>query len=294
MNGIIVVNKEKGMTSHDVVNRIRKIFKTKQVGHLGTLDPLAEGVLAVCINDATKLVQFLSEHDKTYIATICLGKCTDTYDLEGTVIEQKKVYDINESDIDKVLNSFLGESEQIPPIYSSIKVNGKKLYEYARNNESVVVEPRKIKIYDIKRISDLTYNDDCCFFDIEVSVSKGTYIRSLCYDIGKKLEIPSLMYKLIRTKLGNFGLKNSYTLSEIEIGNYHLYSKLDALEGYTMIEDKELIVKASSGMKISIRYVDELINDTPEKIVIKDNDRLIAVYEKNNELKCYKAARVWM
>lgn len=294
MNGIIVVNKEKGMTSHDVVNKIRRIFKTKQVGHLGTLDPLAEGVLAVCINDATKLVQFLSEHDKTYIATICLGKCTDTYDLEGTVIEQKKVYDINESDIDKVLNSFLGESEQIPPIYSSIKVNGKKLYEYARNNESVVVEPRKIKIYDIKRISDLTYNDDCCFFDIEVSVSKGTYIRSLCYDIGKKLEIPSLMYKLIRTKLGNFGLKNSNTLSEIEIGNYHLYSKLDALECYTMIEDKELIVKASSGMKISIRYVDELINDTPEKIVIKDNDRLIAIYEKNNELKCYKAARVWM
>lgn len=294
MDGIIVVNKEKGMTSHDVVNKIRKIFCTKQVGHLGTLDPLAEGVLAVCINDATKLVQFLSEHDKTYIATVCLGKSTDTYDLEGTIISQEKVCNLCVENIDSVLNSFKGESQQIPPIYSSIKVNGKKLYEYARNNEYVEIEPRNIKIHDIKRISDLTYKDDCCYFDIEVSVSKGTYIRSLCYDIGKKLGIPSLMSNLIRTKLGNFSLKNSYTISEIELGNFYLYSKLDALEKFKIIDDKELIVKASSGMKISIRYIESLINQSPERIVIKDKDRLVAIYEKNNELKCYKAARVWM
>ena len=294
MDGIIIVNKEKGMTSHDVVNKIRKIFNTKQVGHLGTLDPLAEGVLAICINDATKLVQFLTDHDKTYVATICLGKSTDTYDLEGKIIESKDIDNINEDLVDEVLKSFVGESYQIPPIYSSIKVNGKKLYEYARNNEYVEIEPRKITIYNIKRISDFHYENKCCFFDIEVSVSKGTYIRSLCYDIGKKLEIPSLMAGLVRTKLGNFGLNNSYTLSEIQLGNYQLYSKLDALENFDIIDDKELISKASFGMKISIKYINELINNTPDKIVIKDNERLIAIYEKNDELKCYKAARVWM
>ena len=294
MNGIIVVNKESGMTSHDVVNRIRKIFKTKQVGHLGTLDPLAQGVLAICINDATKLVQFLSDHNKTYLATICLGKSTDTYDLEGSVIAEKEVEYISEECIDHVLKSFKGETEQIPPIYSSIKVNGKKLYEYARNNEYVEVESRKIFIYDIKRTSELTYRDGCCYFDIEVCVSKGTYIRSLCYDIGKQLGVPSLMFNLIRTKLGNFSLNNSYSLSDIELGNFHLYSKLDALEEFTMLDEPELTNKALSGMKISIRSVYELINDIPKKIVIKENDRLIAIYEKNDELKCYKAARVWM
>lgn len=294
MDGIIIVNKEKGMTSHDVVNKIRKIFNTKQVGHLGTLDPLAEGVLAICINDATKLVQFLSDHDKTYIATVCLGKATDTYDLEGNIISKQDVECIDEEIVDNVLYSFLGESEQIPPIYSSIKVNGKKLYEYARNNESVVIEPRRINIYNIKRITDFEYIDHCCYFDVEVSVSKGTYIRSLCYDIGKKLGIPSLMAGLIRTKLGNFSLNNSYKLSEVELGNYHLYSKLDALDNFDIIEDQELITKASSGMKISIKYIETLLNKTPNRIVIKENNRLIAIYDKNDELRCYKAARVWI
>lgn len=294
MDGIIIVNKEKGMTSHDVVNKIRKIFNTKQVGHLGTLDPLAEGVLAICINDATKLVQFLSDHDKTYIATVCLGKASDTYDLEGNIISKQDVEFIDEEIVDNVLYSFLGESEQIPPIYSSIKVNGKKLYEYARNNESVVIEPRRINIYNIKRITDFEYIDHCCYFDVEVSVSKGTYIRSLCYDIGKKLGIPSLMAGLIRTKLGNFSLNNSYKLSEVELGNYHLYSKLDALDNFDVIEDQELITKASSGMKISIKYIETLLNKTPNRIVIKENNRLIAIYDKNDELRCYKAARVWI
>lgn len=293
MDGIIIVNKEIGMTSHDVVNKIRKIFKTKQVGHLGTLDPLASGVLAVCINDATKLVQFLSEHDKKYIATVCLGKSTDTYDLEGSIIASKKVNNIDIKKIDEALNSFLGDSYQIPPIYSSIKVDGKKLYEYARNNEEVHIEPRKIFIYDIKRISDIRYEEDCCYFDIEVSVSKGTYIRSLCFDIGKKLNLPSLMAGLIRTELGNFSLKNSYKLSEIELGNYRLYSKLDALSEYEKIEDEECIKKAKSGMKISIKKIDKLLNCSPVRIVIKEFDKLVAIYDLDLELKCYKAVRVW-
>ena len=293
MDGIIVVNKEKGFTSHDVVNKIRRIFNTKQVGHLGTLDPLAEGVLAVCINDATKLVQFLSEHDKNYIATVCLGKSTDTYDLEGSIISSKKVDNIDINKLDLILNSFLGESDQVPPIYSSIKVNGKKLYEYARNNEEVHIEPRKINIYSIKRVSDLIYKDDCCFFDVEVFVSKGTYIRSLCFDIGNKLGIPSLMAGLIRTKLGNFDLKNSSSITDIELGNYRLFSKLESLINYEQIEDVDCINKAKSGMKISAKKIYELINCNPSRIVIKESNKLIAIYDFDNELKCYKAARVW-
>ena len=141
MNGIIIVNKEKGMTSHDVVNQIRKIFQTKKVGHLGTLDPNATGILAICINDATKLVQFLVEHDKTYIARVCLKK-TDTYDLDGNIIDSAKVEKIDVEELDTILQDFIGKQLQVPPIYSSIKVNGKKLYEYARNNEKIEILPR--------------------------------------------------------------------------------------------------------------------------------------------------------
>lgn len=293
MNGIIVVNKEKGMTSHDVVGKIRKIFNTKQVGHLGTLDPLATGVLAVCINDSTKLVQFLSEHDKTYIAKVCLGKSSDTYDLEGKIIEQCPINNVSIDKVDEVINSFLGESLQVPPMYSSIKVNGKKLYEYARKGEFIEVEPRKICIHSIKRVSEITYDNDCCYFDIEASVSKGTYIRSLCYDIGKKLNIPSLMADLKRTKLGNYYLEDSYTLSDIEQGKYHLFSNLEALEMFPMIDDEYIVNKAKFGMKISVNDIINIINDKVERVVIKGNNKLIAIYEYNDESKCYKAARVW-
>ncbi len=293
MNGIIIVNKEKGMTSHDVVGKIRKIFSTKQVGHLGTLDPLATGVLAVCINSATKLVQFLSDHDKTYVARVCLGTSTDTYDLEGKVIDYVKVENVDSNLIDKCLDSFLGESLQIPPMYSSIKVNGKKLYEYARKGEMIEVEPRPIKIYRIQRISDLEYINDQCYFDIRVSVSKGTYIRSLCFDIGRKLNLPSMMKDLQRETLGNFSLQDSTTLEEIENGNYKLFSNLDALATYVMIDNKEIVLKAKQGMKISIKSIIEEIKTKEKRIVIKDKDELIAIYELDEENKCYKAARVW-
>lgn len=293
MNGIIVVNKEKGMTSHDVVGKIRKIFNTKQVGHLGTLDPLATGVLAVCINNATKLVQFLSEHDKTYVATVCIGKSTDTYDLEGKIIEESAIKNIDVKFLDEILNSFIGESYQIPPMYSSIKVNGKKLYEYARNGEKIEVEPRKINIYSLKRISDIKYDNNCGYFDIEVSVSKGTYIRSLCYDIGRKLHLPSLMAKLNRIELGIFSLSDSYTLAEIEDGKYRLYSNLEALSEYKMIDDEKLIIKAKQGMKISINDILNIIGSKEKRIVIKDGLDLIAIYDLDLEKKCYKAVRVW-
>lgn len=293
MDGIIVVNKEKGMTSHDVVNRIRKIFKTKRVGHLGTLDPLATGVLVICLNDATKLVQFLQDHNKTYIAKVCLGKATDTYDLEGKVTEKVKIDNIDEKLLDEVINNFLNETTQLPPLYSSIKVNGKKLYEYAREGKYVAIAPREIKIHEIKRLSKLEYSDGLCYFDLFAKVSKGTYIRSLCYDLGQKMLIPSLMADLKRINSDIFNIDNAFTLDQIENGEYKIYSMLEALESFPKIDDDYIYTKANSGMKISLNDIKKCLNSNPQQIVIAKEDKLVAIYEISDDKNYYKAARVW-
>lgn len=182
MDGIIVINKPKGITSSDAVQKVRKVLGIRQVGHCGTLDPMATGVLPIMVGQATKISKYLVEHDKTYIATVKLGEKTETGDSEGKIIERKDIEPLTENKIQDVLNSFLGETMQIPPMYSSIKINGKKLYEYARKGINVNVEPRKINIFEIKllncNVDEIKYKVKC---------SKGTYIRSLCEDIAKKL-----------------------------------------------------------------------------------------------------------
>lgn len=182
MNGVLIVNKPKGFTSQDVVSKVKKLLNEKKAGHTGTLDPLATGVLPVLIGSSTKLSKYLIEHNKTYVAKIKLGQKTDTGDSEGKVIEEKHIPSISVSEIEKVLNTFLGEQTQIPPMYSAIKVNGKKLYEYARSGENVEIAPRGIEIYSIEL---LNFEDGQIEF--EVSCSKGTYIRVLCEDIAKAL-----------------------------------------------------------------------------------------------------------
>lgn len=293
MNGIIVVNKEKGMTSHDVVNKIRRIFNTKRVGHLGTLDPLATGVLVVCINDATKLVQFLQEHDKSYLARVCIGKSTDTYDLEGNIVDQIMVNEVDSKHLDFVINSFLKETKQLPPMYSSVKVNGKKLYEYARNGEKVELSFRDIKIHEIKRVSDLIYCDDLCYFDLYLNVSKGTYVRSVCYDIGCKLGLPSMMVDLKRLSSDVFKIEDASTLDQIACGDYKMYSMLDALRNFHQISQESIVYKAKNGIEISKEQVRNILSDNPSRIVIKESNNLIAIYELSQEKSCYKAVRVW-
>ena len=178
MDGIILVDKPKGITSRDVVNEISKKFHTKKVGHTGTLDPIATGLMIVCINKGCKLVPLLTNHDKTYLATVKLGIKTDTYDITGKVLEENNNYKLSREELIDTLNSFKGSYMQEAPIYSSIKVNGKKLYEYARNNIPVELPKRLVDIYNIELID---YNNDS--FSFRVSVSKGTYIRSLINDI---------------------------------------------------------------------------------------------------------------
>lgn len=265
MDGVIIVNKPAGMTSHDVVNRIRKIFKTKKVGHCGTLDPDATGVLVVAVNKATKLLQFLTADNKEYIATLSLGTATDTYDASGQVTATKEYVPISDKKILACLNSFVGEQEQIPPMHSAIKVKGKKLYEYARNNETVEIPKRVITIDYIELISIV---DNLVKF--KVGCSKGTYIRSLCFDIAKKLDYPGHMYSLIRSKSGNFSLSDSYSLEEIENGEFEMLSMEEALSNYLkLVVDDENIIYHGKKIKSKINH---------QVAIYNQNNKVLAIY----------------
>ena len=214
MDGIIIINKEKTWTSNDVVQKIKGIFHEK-VGHTGTLDPLATGVIPVLIGKGTLLSKYLINHDKEYIATIKLGEKTSTGDSEGEIIEQQKVDEImlDEIFVKNTLNKFKGTITQTPPIYSAIKVNGKKLYEYARKGQSIEIPSRNIEIYEIKLLSVSKQDKEIIF---RVHCSKGTYIRTLCEDIAKELGTVGFMKELQRIKVGDFLIKDSLKISEIE------------------------------------------------------------------------------
>ena len=263
MDGVLLVHKPAGMTSHDVVNRIRKIFHTKKVGHCGTLDPEATGVLVLCIGKATKALQFLMSETKEYQATLVLGQATDTYDASGQVVDQKTFQGV--FNVDNVLQSFVGLQEQLPPMYSAIKVNGKKLYEYARNHEKVEVQPRSIVIHRIELIDQ---HDQ--FITFRVQCSKGTYIRSLCVDIGQKLGYPAHMQKLVRLASGHFRLENCFSLEDIEQGHYHMLSLEEAFQHFEhyVVEDAQIVYH---GKKIK--------SDIDHQVVVCNQEgQVLAVY----------------
>ena len=214
MDGIIIINKEKNYTSNDVVNIVKKITKSK-VGHTGTLDPNATGVLPLLIGNATKISKYLINHDKEYEVVLQLGIRTETADVEGKVIEEKEVTAemLNKDNIEEKLQQFIGKQEQIPPIYSAIKVNGKKLYEYARRGQEVELKPRQIEIYSIQLVG---INEKEKQISFKVKCSKGTYIRSLCEDISKKLGTVGYMKELNRLQAGEFYIKDAVTISEMK------------------------------------------------------------------------------
>ena len=214
MDGIIIINKTKGCTSHDIVYKIKKMLNEK-VGHTGTLDPMAEGVLPILIGKGTLLSKYLINHDKKYIVELQLGKKTDTADSEGKIIEEKPVNEtkLAKETIIKILQTFIGKQEQIPPMYSAIKVNGKKLYEYARKGQEIELRPRQIEIYDIKLIDFSVEKKQIKF---EVFCGKGTYIRSLCEDIATKFETVGYMKSLKRIQVGEFEINESITIEELK------------------------------------------------------------------------------
>ncbi|MCR5666997.1 MAG: tRNA pseudouridine(55) synthase TruB [Eubacterium sp.] len=210
INGIINVYKEAGFTSFDVVAKLRGILKQKKIGHTGTLDPDATGVLPVCLGSATKVCDLMTDKSKEYVATMLLGIETDTYDISGRVVNQNKV-SVDEDKMRDILQEFVGKSMQIPPMYSALKVNGKKLYEYARAGIEIEREPRKIHIYDLEilniELPEITFRVHC---------SKGTYIRSICHDAGRIAGCGGCMKSLVRTRVDCFNIEQAHTLEEIE------------------------------------------------------------------------------
>ena len=270
MNGVLLINKEKGITSSDVVVKLKHILNIKKVGHTGTLDPLAQGLMLVTVGKATKISNLLVEKYKEYIATFELGYQTDTYDTEGKVINKSDKV-VEKDEIIKVINSYKKSYLQEVPIYSSVKVNGKKLYEYARNNIEVELPKREVEIKDIEILS-IEGNK----IVIKTYVSKGTYIRSLINDIGLSLETYATMTDLIRTKVDKYNLEDAYTLEDVEENNYKLLSIEEVLD-YPKIElDDELYKKVSNGVKLSNDY------NIIDKVILKYNDHLVAIYEEKD------------
>ena len=264
MDGIIVINKEKNYTSHDVVAKLKKKLNISKVGHTGTLDPNATGVLPILIGKGTKFSKYLINHDKMYEVELELGKKTDTADIEGKIIEEKSVdEDFIKHNLKQILNNFIGKQEQVPPMYSAIKKNGKKLYEYARAGAKVEVEPRKIEIYNIKLIE---YDTNTVRF--VVSCSKGTYIRSLCEDIAEKLNTVGYMKNLKRLQVGEFNIKDSVYIDDVNLENINNY--------LITLED---LLKETPEFNLNAKKLNLFLNGV--QLTVKNGNGLYKVYVAN-------------
>ncbi len=285
MDGIILVNKEKGMTSRDVVNLVSRVCHTKKVGHTGTLDPMATGLLVICVGRATKLVEVLTSHQKEYIASMMFGMKTDTKDITGTVLEQR-ISHVTKEQIEIVLHDMTTTYQQEVPIYSAVKIHGKKLYEYARNGEQIELPKREVTIELLKIIDWQDQKQELTFL---TQVSKGTYIRSLVEDIATHLDTIGTMTALTRTKVGNFSLEQANTIAEIKNNQFKVYTIYEVLKA--MYETRqiagELEKKVLNGAKI----------DNPEDLdvvfFINEKKEPLALYRREgNLLKCYKMLKI--
>lgn len=300
IHGIINVYKEKGYTSHDVVARLRGILGQKKIGHTGTLDPDAEGVLPICLGKATKVCDLLTNKDKVYEAILLLGKNTDTQDISGEVLEEKEVT-CSIKEVYEVIQSFNGEQEQIPPMYSALKVNGRKLYELAREGKTVERKARKITVHEIK-IHEIVLPR----VSMTIECSKGTYIRTLCHDIGQQLSCGGCMEKLLRTKVGGFMIEDSLRLEQIEILkdigqlDEHIISIDSIFPDYPKItvkeEFKKLLDNGNPFYSRQVEMSEHLKADGPVR-VYDEQGNFHAVYEyaekehRFKPIKIFSAAR---
>ena len=288
MDGIILINKPKGCTSHDIVNKIKHVFNEK-VGHTGTLDPNATGLLPILIGKGTKLSYYLINHDKEYEVVLKLGEKTDTADSEGQVIEKREVKDtmLDENNVIDSLKHFIGKQEQVPPMYSAIKIKGKKLYEYARKNIKVEVEPRQIEIYSIE-LSDINKTEQTISF--KVKCSKGTYIRSLCEDIAEKLGTVGYMKELNRTQVGIFNITDSISLDELEDNK----NNNDFLQKH-LITIEKLFIKLYKENEIQLNDKKLQLFLNGVKFSLNNPEGLYRIYDENNKfigIGCIESGRL--
>ncbi len=288
MNGILIVNKPQNYTSRDIVNIISKKLNTKKVGHTGTLDPIAEGLLVVPIGRALKISELLTSEKKEYIAKVILGYETDMLDITGKEIK-RNIPNVDKDKLIEVLNSFIGKYNQEVPMYSAVKVNGRKLYEYARSNIQITPPSKIVEIYSISLLEGPIYKDDTVEFTMKCEVSKGTYIRSLIRDIAYKLSTYGTMKELIRTKQGSFLLEDAFTLEDIQKDNYKLLSIKEALPNIkiTKIDDKTL-KQVKNGMVLDKFFEEEI------SLLVDKDGREIAIYKDigNGKVKPYKMIEV--
>ena len=270
MDGIVIINKEKNWTSNDIVQKLKGMLHEK-TGHTGTLDPLATGVLPILVGKGTSLSKYLINHNKEYIATIKLGKKTTTADSEGEIVEQKKVNNdmLEKENVIKVLESFKGKQSQIPPMYSAIKVNGKKLYQYARSGQNIKIEPREIEIYNIELISILEEEKEIIY---KVQCSKGTYIRSLCEDIAEKLGTVGFMKELKRTKVGDFCIEDSLKFGDVEENIGSLDKKIITIESF---------FESSGKINLSNKQLERFLNGV--RISVLEETGIYRVYNEDIE-----------
>lgn len=294
-SGIINVYKEKGFTSFDVVAKLRGILRTKKIGHTGTLDPDAEGVLPVCIGRATKVCDILTDKDKIYEAVMLLGVETDTQDTSGEVLKELPV-NVSEKVVREAILSFVGEYAQVPPMYSALKVNGKKLYELAREGKTVERKARNVQIFSIE-ILEMNLPR----VRMSVHCSKGTYIRTLCHDIGQKLGSGGCMEKLLRTKVGIFELKDTLKLSEINelakagVVEEKIISVDELFEDYAKVWTKQAFdVAVHNGNRIEKRMLEEELPANTERLRVYDSEgTFIGVYEYSMERKDFKPMKMF-
>ena len=288
MNGIIVINKPKDYTSRDIVNIVSKKLNTKKVGHTGTLDPLATGVLVLPIGRALKVSELLTSNTKEYIAEVILGYETDMLDITGTEIK-RNIPSVTKEELLKVLKSYIGKYNQEVPLYSAVKVGGRKLYEYARRGTPVIPPSKEVEVYSLELISALKHIKGAVEFTIRCEVSKGTYIRSLIRDIAYSLNTYGTMKNLIRTRQGIFTLKDAYTLKDIEENNYKLLSIKECLPNIkTTVIEEPLLTKVKNGM-----VLDKFFKENMSLLLDKEGKE-IAIYiaSGDNKVKPYKMIEV--
>lgn len=273
MNGILVIDKPKGYTSRDVVNIISKKLGIKKIGHTGTLDPIATGVLVLCIGKCSKLAELLVSTKKEYVAKVRLGIETDTLDITGKVVKRQDNINVSKQDILKVLDKFRGNIMQEVPKYSAVSVNGMRLYEYARNNLEVKLPKREVTIYDIELLGDVCNKE----FSFSCTVSKGTYIRSLVRDIGYGLDTCATMVELRRVKQGSFSIDEAYTLDDIEKDNYKLLSPVEVLDIPKVIVNKDMEFKIKNGQVLKKFFSGEMA------MILNQDNELLAIYKEIDE-----------
>lgn len=288
MNGILIINKPKDYTSRDVVNIVSKELGTKKVGHTGTLDPIATGVLVLPIGKALKVSELLTAEKKEYIAKLILGYETDTLDITGTEIKRNKP-NCTKEEIEEVLKKFIGKQNQQVPLYSAVKVDGKKLYEYARQGIQITPPTKEIQVYSLILLDTPQYINENIEFTIKCEVSKGTYIRSLIRDIGYELKTYGTMKELNRTRQGIFSLEKSYTIEDIKNNNYKLITITEALPNIKVTKvNNKLLNKIKNGMILDSFFKEEI------SLIVDENNKEIAIYKQtdNGKVKPFKMIEV--